>query len=581
MKEEGVATVEIVKPEVPKFEFGNLAEAEQYLDWKESVPPEVRRVVEGNQMGNQVDPSQTELPLSGQFLNGLSEALREKKFVIQTGMDSRVGNLLAPLEKVGTKGGYLNVFETLDNPSVSWNLKKTIYETQIKPALEWLANRDLEDLAEQAAKRAEKSTDQPQKASPEEDPSSRENTSEDQVPPQSEDVRSSMEGGMEKREGAPKALFRISPFYGGYYKQLAFNSFDTSNLQWRKQDNIFREAETEPIDLLKSRILSGKIAGGTPLSLPLPYDWALDSESLHTDAPEGSASITRNQDGLWYLNIDADGVFDYQIKGGPRKTVERGERFLESETEGELPAELSNKIEELKKSHLPKMRQFRELAKFIRNGLTYSNSNEAWKQYAERPDEFFKRIWEGREADCFVANTLAVRALSEIDRNVNFVGGFMVKEKNKDGEAILHSGNGHAWLEVWDEMSGQSVRLDATPVGDPNVDAEEQEKDLEGETGEGDYGESDDELASTEEVKKKIQKMKADQNGKERRAVSHADMEWARFAVLAECSPGQAREFLDALERVRLIKDQQGNPISDRLKDEWKKIVTERKVEYA
>jgi len=78
------------------------------------------------------------------------------------------------------------------------------------------------------------------------------------------------------------------------------------------------------------------------------------------------------------------------------------------------------------------MRQIRELVKFIRNKLTYSNSNEAWKRYIANPDEFFKSIWKGKEADCFVANTLAVRVISEIDKNVNFVGGYFVKEKNKE-----------------------------------------------------------------------------------------------------------------------------------------------------
>jgi len=272
-------------------------------------------------------------------------------------------------------------------------------------------------------------------------------------------------------------------------------------------------------------------------------------------------------------------VFDYQIKAGPRKILETGEKLTELETAGEIPEELSRKIEELKKSSLPKMRQIRELVKFIRNNLIYSNSNEAWKRYVANPDEFFKNIWKGKEADCFVANTLAVRVISEIDKNVNFVGGYFVKEKNKEGEAVLHSGNGHAWLEVWDGQSGRAVRLDATPKGDPNMDEQQQEKELEGEIGEGDFGESEEELASEEEIKKKIKEMQESQGKKEKRQVAQSDLEQARFSELAECTPEQAQEFLSALERVRQIKDDQGNPISDLLKDEWKKIIIERKIE--
>ncbi len=554
----------------PKFEFNDLVEAEQYLDWKKTVPQEIRRLVEGTMLEQEMIHSQTGLPLSDQFLSALSESLRQKKFIAQAGSDVKIFNLLEPLERVETKAGYLNVFETLTNASASWNLKKKIYETQIKIALEWLVGQDLNKLTE-------KGTEQSQRERQQEDKEQK--SPPDNVPPQSEDVKSSMEGGTEKREGEPQAQFRVNPFYGGYYKQLAFNNFKPENLKWEKPENIFRTAETESTDLLKSRILSGKIAGGTPLSLPLPYDWVLDLESLQTDSPEGSCEITRNQNGLWYLNIDAEGVFDYQIKAGPRRILETGEKLTESEMAGEIPEELLNKIEELKKSSLPKMIQIRELAKFIRNNLTYSNSNEAWKIYIANPHEFFKSIWKGKEADCFVANTLAVRAISEIDKNVNFVGGYFVKEKNKEGEAVLHSGNGHAWLEVWDELSQRAVRLDATPKGDPTVDEEQQEKDLEGETGEGDFGEPEDELASEEEIKKKIDEMLESQGNKEKHRVTQSDLEQAHFSELAECTPEQAREFLNALERVRKIKDDHGNPISDLLKDEWKKIIIERKIE--
>ncbi len=556
------------KSEKPKFEFSNLAEAEQYLEWKKNVPQEVRRLVEGAILEKEIDSGQIGLPLSDQFLNALSESFRQKKFTTRFETDPKINNLLEPLERVEIKSGYLNVFETMTNPAASWNLKKKIYETQIKIALEWLVDQDLKYLVEKTAGQSE-----------EKEQATEQKSSEDQVPSQSEDARSSMESEMEKRESEPQAQFRVSPFYGGYYKQLAFNNFDLQALKWGKPENVFREAETEPVDLLKIRILSGKIAGGTPLSLPLPYDWALEPEGLQTNAPEGSAKIIRNQNGLWYLNIDAPGIFDYQIKEGPRKIQEAEEKILESEMRGDLPEELSQKIEDLKKSSLPKMKQIRELAKFIRSNLVYSNSNNAWNKYAANPAEFFSSLWKGKEADCFVANTLAVRAISEIDKNAIFISGYFVKEKNKEGEAVMHAGNGHAWMEIWDDMSGRAVRLDVTPKGDPNLDSEQQDKDLEGETGEGDFGESEEELASEEEIKKKIEEMQKSQGKQEKRKITHDDLEQTRFLELAECSPAQAREFLNALERVRQIKDDQGNPISDLLKDEWKKIIIERKIE--
>ena len=128
----------------PEFELKDLATAEEYLDWKKTVPFEVRRVVETVLKGNKLQPSQIGLALSDQFLNALGESLASGEQVDLSGADERVFNLLDPLRRIETKGGHLNVFETLRNPDVSWNLKSKIFEMQIKPALDWLAERDLE-----------------------------------------------------------------------------------------------------------------------------------------------------------------------------------------------------------------------------------------------------------------------------------------------------------------------------------------------------------------------------------------------------------------------------------------------------
>ena len=60
---------EKIKSEKTKFEFTNLAEAEQYLDWKQNVPQEVRRLVESAILEKEIEPGRTGLPLSDQFLD--------------------------------------------------------------------------------------------------------------------------------------------------------------------------------------------------------------------------------------------------------------------------------------------------------------------------------------------------------------------------------------------------------------------------------------------------------------------------------------------------------------------------------
>ncbi|KKQ44023.1 MAG: hypothetical protein US64_C0018G0007, partial [Candidatus Nomurabacteria bacterium GW2011_GWC1_37_9] len=41
------------------------------------------------------------------------------------------------------------------NTQSSWKLKKTLYETQLRTAFEWLINKDLEQLAQDSLKQAE------------------------------------------------------------------------------------------------------------------------------------------------------------------------------------------------------------------------------------------------------------------------------------------------------------------------------------------------------------------------------------------------------------------------------------------
>ncbi|MDO9231620.1 MAG: hypothetical protein Q7U36_04065 [bacterium] len=281
--------------------------------------------------------------------------------------------------------------------------------------------------------------------------------------------------------------------------------------------------------------------------MPLYDDWTVDSNSIETNAPEGTAMILQDKRGKFYLKINADGNFRYALRIAPRIYQNKEQKAKELDINGELPEDLMKEIQKFKDNRLPKIKLKREIVKLIRSNLTYSNSREAWDYYtADAGQEFFKRIWQRKEADCFVANTLASRALAEIDRNTVLVGGYYIKEKDENGNAIMHRGNGHGWIKTWDDLSERYIRLDATPKDDPNLDAEQQEKDLEGETGEGDYGESDDEMMSEKKLKERIDKMLGEQKKKEQKKLTSADLEEVRFAELAQCSSEQAKEFIKA-----------------------------------
>jgi hypothetical protein len=556
--EQGVEhkTAEIEGPKAR--EIHDRFSLESYVEWSHDVPFEIRRLVESSMKGSVPSPQETGLPLTDQFLTSLSASFQQGKVV--SAENPLIKNLIEPLARISTEVGYLDVFETMVNPDVSWNLKRTLYDTQIRPALEWLVERDLREAIPESS---------------DEESSSGEAPDENDVPPSGEQVTSSMESDTEKKEGAPTPLFSVRPFYGGYAKQSTFSTYDISTHSWVVPERTLEVSSTDAMETILARKMQGKIRGGQPLALPIYYDWTVSPESIETDAPPEAVKLERSADGGWFLTIDSPGVWNYSLTIGRREWHEGG-RSSRVEISGGIPKPLLQKINELKASGLPSLAAARGLVKFIRDHLEYSNSSEAWRSYVNKGDGFFEEVWKRKEADCHVANTLAVRALMEIDPRVRFVGGFFVKEKSEDDAAIMHSGNGHAWLEIWDAHSGRWVRLDATPKGDPTLDEEVQEHDLEGEGGEGDYGGGDDLLFSEDELAE-AKKQFGQGGGGRSRTSSYERTEYS-FSQSAECTPEQAREFLRALERVREITDREGQRVAERLIEEWKAIVEEHRI---
>src|SRR3989344_4156528 len=245
------------KPKRPTFEFKDSESAEEYLEWKGVVPIEFRRLVESSLKNAEPSPSQTGLPLTDQFINKFAEAIRFKDIPDTTDVDNKVANLLKPMTRVETKAGYLNVFEALANPDVSWNLKRKIYDTQVKTALEWLANRDLAELARKAQEEQEpkpKQTGEPAETEEQGQPGQGEDSD---IPSANEKVSPGGDMG-ERKEGEPaRAIFSVNPFYGGYYKQLRFNKMDPDTLDRQQPENEFSEPSAESFDVLGARVIFG------------------------------------------------------------------------------------------------------------------------------------------------------------------------------------------------------------------------------------------------------------------------------------------------------------------------------------
>ncbi len=571
-------------PEKKSAHFETAADARAYIAWKGTVPAPVRTIVERAHQGRAPEFSKTQLPLTDQFLQGLADSIAARALHLSPDAPKIIHNVLAPLAHLSiddtTK---INVFEKLASSATSWELKHSLYETQLKSALDWLIAKDVAASAEHAVSQE----------TAEEESGDNEETSESQsqsapdsqeTPPSSEEVMSSMEtedgpeGGTEKEPMKPH--FTVTPFRGGFFGQRIFDEFDNEKLKWVPMQKVFAPARTEDHDPTTQSVLAGKIQGNTRLALPFQKNGTFILESFSTTAPRSAVKLEQDQHGVWYVTILAPGIHTYSISAA--SMLRQKEQLLPDiqHVGGTLPGELTKKISEIRASRAPTLVQARALVKFIRDSLTYSNSKTAWDTYAAQPEHFFTQLWNRKEADCHVSNTLAVRALLELGVRAQFLGGYFVKEKNEQGDAVLYSGNGHAKLRIWDAQSAQYIELDATPAGDPNVDQSEQEQELsDAPAGEDTNDAQDDELMSSEEAEQQLEQLEPSEKKKPKEKKSPADREAAVFAGLAQCSPDQAKEFLRALDRVRAIKNEQGESISEELIHEWQKIIEERVTE--
>lgn len=569
-------------PQRTKFE--TAVDAAAYLNWKRTVPTPIRSIVE--RAHKQLDPEYktTGLELTDAFLYGFAESIVARHATFHESAPKIVKNLLTPLERIdlGNKD-FLNVFERLADPHTSWQLKQNLYERQVQPALEWLVRKDTENVRKRLEEQERRQDIKEEKSS---DNKNQKNESEDdedefKTPPTSDHVMSSMEAGMENSpEGErARAQFTVSPYRGGRYKQRVFHTYDVATSKWLPHEKTFSEIKPVQFETTSARMISGKITGNARLALPYQENWTFDPTSIHTSAPKESIKLSQDENGIWYLEIREPGVHTYTIQTGQAVREISQDTPANLEMSGELPSDVTKKIKELQASGQPQLKQARELVKYIRTALKYSNSKEAWAAYTAKPSAFFTALWKRKEADCYVSNTLACRALQELGVTVQFVGGFFVKEKNKRGDAVLHGSNGHAWLEVWDWQSAKLITLDATPKGDPTMNEEQQEKELADDGGEGEK-ESEDELMSEKEAEdqqEELQEKEDERNPRERKAPK--DREAEVFAGLADCSSEQAREFFEALQRVRAIKDTDGTPISEKLLNEWRKLIEARIIE--
>lgn len=236
-----------------------------------------------------------------------------------------------------------------------------------------------------------------------------------------------------------------------------------------------------------------------------------------------------------------------QIEIGTTKNqltiIEPEETGVGSQIADVFSDELNQFIKEIKTARIDQMVKARKLVSLIHSHLQYDKDDfNLDALYKQNRSQYFVKIWENKKAKCDEANTMAVRALIKAGFIARFVSGHSVQTKSEQGEALLLDNNRHAWLEVWDKENKVWVKLDATPVGDPNIDEEEQEQDLSED--EGDYGEREVEMMSEEELDKVMKELEK----KEKEELQKPEVVFAREAG---CMSEEAKQVLSKIADLR------------------------------
>lgn len=469
------------------------------------------------------------------------------------------------LMKAASSEGQANAVGLLCSENVGFGDKRKWFDAHILPAIKFLEKRDMAEARQKA-----------KDPLPDEIMEQKEQAPENNLPPpDSNELSPSMDEMQKAKEGEAGAYFTIAPYYGGYYREGHFSCWNSKKLKWERGGRDWQECEPISIDEKTRRVFFGAARGSGVTALPMPYGFAPDIDSLKI-LSGGKANIVRENGGGYAIKAKGGGPVSFSVEIGRAIDAENivSPEKLQMDVK-KLSRETEAQLQKIKSSGDQALAQARKLKAYVRTLLKYSNESTMNAAYrAGDPAGYFSRIEQHKKADCDVANTFFVALLSRLGIEARLVSGHYITAKNRSGCAVISSGTGHAWSEVFD--NGRWHRLDATPPGDPNMDDEETDEKPDEETGEGDFGEQDVEEISDQELAKMIQE--AEETLREKKRAPEEARELS-FAEEAGCSAEEARRIIKQIETARESRDKKGRLIRGRLIGEFQKIIQENLLE--
>jgi len=385
---------------------------------------------------------------------------------------------------------------------------------------------------------------------------------------------------LKEKESAP-AIWSIYPALSGYYREQSFSRWDNKRNVWVEDEYAYKDAKIFPLsnnaDYKKGPIditLTAQIFANKWVTLPIPYTHSL--HKIETD--NRKHKIQQDQNGDVFILVEGDGEIKVKALLAPhqdKKFRTDPSKVRVPEISSEFTEETNQKLEEIAREKRGNISKAWAISSYVRNRIKYlapkdrAESEYYNSAYNSHPKGFAGAVDELKTADCDVANSYFAALCAKLNIPVRHVIGYSVKDKNKEGFASIHAGNGHAWSEVWDEIKKEWIIIDATSPGDPNL--EKDEKKNNNEFVPGDYGKEEAIRPSDEELEALRKKLA------ERKEKLSYTKEERSLAEYTSIELKEARQIVKEINEAENMRLPNGERIVDVLTKLFNAIIESRK----
>jgi len=462
--------------------------------------------------------------------------------------------------------------EVLFSADVSWDLKLNRIENML---VEYLRSarafdhRDGKDMADDVREWRQKQL----KKAPSNPPNSRRESK------PGVDAMSRLKEG----EKTP-AIWTISPAYGGYYKSNSFSIWDSKRNVWTSEEPTYRDVI--PVSLCKNEdinkglinlTMTAQVQTGSWVELSVPY-----THALHKVDVKKSHQVKQDQNGNLVIFVEGDGdLVDLSIILAP----DISKKFTSNPKDVHVPQMPSTfledtlkKLEEIKSQKTSNLERAHAISSFIKKTVKYlapKDEDEANRYndiYNSHQGGFAGAVDEIKEGDCDVVNTYFSALCAKLNIPTRHVVGHMVKSKDERGNAVINSGTGHGWTEVWDNSENTWVRIDATPPGDSQMEDEKETKKEKDDFMPGDFSIQESVAASYEKLRELEQSLKTH---KEKLSYTREERS---LSQLANIELKEARQIIQEINKAESTKLHDGERVVDVLAKLFNAIIESRKT---